>query len=259
MWLTRARPRAHAGASVGAGAGARFGGMTFVSKEVHGEEVWRLSGGGLADWLTGWLAGLLVSSCPWLSGREASRRSTRPGRAWERGGVGVCICSCPHACGRDGRDKTQIWPDPRSDGHAMALACHATMPGPDQKGEAKHGRMFRSRILRRDQRRVCQEPGADDRGYAGPCRCAVLQSYMERHTTTTTVGTCAVAATTYLVVVSQVGQDTATFNLVMFHVLVYRAAGPVDVKLSRGPWPWGFRFPIRSCALHDAQFAGPCS
>lgn len=87
MWLTRARSRAHAGASVGAGAGARFGGMTFVSKEVHGEEVWRLSGGGLADWLTGWLAGLLVSSCPWLSGREASRRSTRPGRAWEEGGV----------------------------------------------------------------------------------------------------------------------------------------------------------------------------
>lgn len=179
MWLTRARSRAHAGASVGAGAGARFGGMTFVSKEVHGEEVWRLSGGGLADWLTGWLAGLLVSSCPWLSGREASRRSTRPGRAWEEGGCGGMYLFCPHACGRDGRDKSQIWPDPRSDGHAraMAWAWHAR---PDQKGEAKHGRMFRSRILRRDQRRVCQEPGADDRGYAGLCRWVVLQSYMEQ-------------------------------------------------------------------------------
>lgn len=46
VWLTRARSRAHAGASVGAGAGTRFGGMAFVSKEVHGEELWRLSGGG---------------------------------------------------------------------------------------------------------------------------------------------------------------------------------------------------------------------
>lgn len=114
VWLTRARPRAHAGASVGAGAGARFGGMAFVSKEVHEEQLWRLSGGGLADWLTGWLAGLLVSSCPWLSGREASRGTkVGQGRAW-KGGVGVCICM--YACGRDGRDgrrtRPQIWPDP---------------------------------------------------------------------------------------------------------------------------------------------------
>lgn len=62
-----------------------------------------LSGGRLADWLAGWLAGLLVSSCPWLSGREASRSARQDGSAWGGGCGGIYL----YASGRDGRDKTR--------------------------------------------------------------------------------------------------------------------------------------------------------
>lgn len=132
--------------------------------------------GGLADWLdwlTGWLAGLLVSSCPWLSGREASR-STKAGqgRAW-KGGVGVSICL--RGAGETGETgdtsdtRPQIWPDP----DLTAMPGHAK---PDQKGEAKHGRMFRSRILRRDQRLCVSGTRGGRHRRAGLLLCS--QSYI---------------------------------------------------------------------------------
>lgn len=91
--------------------------MAFVSKEVHGEDLWRLSGGGVAGWLADWLACWLACLLLPMAQRTRSIAEAQDRARLGRGCGGMYL----YAGGRARRARQdQIWLRP----DLAAMQCH---------------------------------------------------------------------------------------------------------------------------------------
>lgn len=181
-------------------------------------EVVRRRGGWLADWLACWLACLLLP----MAQRTRSIAEAQDRARLGRGCGGMYL----YAGGRARRARQdQIWPEP----DLAAMQCHG-MPRQATPGHARPDQEGRRRSVGE-----CSAPGSS----AG-IRAVCVRNKGRGGTWT---------LRRWAPGLPQQDVDGGFYSVYIAqcsNVLVYRAVGPVDVKLRRGPWPWGFRFPIRS-------------